>query len=128
MTEKRDAQGLLSRKISRRNALQGAGAAAGLALAPGFVRYAQAASSEPIKIGFQAHRTGIGAAYGRWYEITTNAAVKLINDAGGINGRPVEIIVEDDGTDPAARRRSGRQVRHPAQDRRGLSARCSRMW
>ena len=100
MTEKRDAQGLLSQKISRRSALKGAGAAAGLALAPGFVRYAQAASSEPIKIGFQAHRTGIGAAYGRWYEITTNAAVKLINDAGGINGRPLEIVVEDDGTDP----------------------------
>ena len=58
------------------------------------------ASSAPIKIGFQAHSTGIGAAYGRWYEITTNAAAKLINDAGGINGRPLEIIVEDDGTDP----------------------------
>jgi branched-chain amino acid transport system substrate-binding protein len=100
MTEKRDAQGLLSQKISRRSALKGAGAAAGLALGPGFVRYAQAASSEPIKIGFQAHRTGIGAAYGRWYEITTNAAAKLINDAGGINGRPLEIVVEDDGTDP----------------------------
>jgi branched-chain amino acid transport system substrate-binding protein len=64
------------------------------------VRYAQAQSSAPIKIGFQAHRTGIGAAYGRWYERTTNAAVKAINDAGGINGRPVEIITEDDGTDP----------------------------
>ena len=101
MTEKRDSQTLLSRKISRRSALKGAGAAAGLAFAPGFVRYVQAQSSEPIKIGFQAHRTGIGAAYGRWYEITTNAAVKLINDAGGINGRPIEVIVEDDGTDPA---------------------------
>ena len=100
MTEKRNAQGLPSHKISRRSALKSAGAAAGLALAPGFVRYAQAASSEPIKIGFQAHRTGIGAAYGRWYEITTNAAVKLINDGGGINGRPLEIVVEDDGTDP----------------------------
>ena len=100
MTEKRNAQGLLSQKISRRSALKGAGAAAGLMLAPGFVRYSQAASSEPIKIGFQAHRTGIGAAYGRWYEIVTNAAAKLINDAGGINGRPLEIIVEDDGTDP----------------------------
>ena len=99
MTEKRNAQGLLSQKISRRSALKG-GAAAGLMLAPGFVRYSQAASSEPIKIGFQAHRTGIGAAYGRWYEIVTNAAAKLINDAGGINGRPLEIIVEDDGTDP----------------------------
>ena len=61
---------------------------------------AQAQSSAPIKIGFQSHRTGIGAAYGRWYEKTTAAAVKAINDAGGINGRPVEVIIEDDGTDP----------------------------
>ena len=66
------------------------------------MRYAQAQSSAPIKIGFQAHRTGIGAAYGRWYEKTTDAAIKAINDAGGITGRPVEVIVEDDGTDPAA--------------------------
>ena len=63
----------------------------GARMMPGSVRYAQAQSSAPIKIGFQAHRTGIGAAYGRWYEKTTNAAIKAINDAGGINGRPVEI-------------------------------------
>jgi branched-chain amino acid transport system substrate-binding protein len=88
-------------KISRRTTLKALGAtAAGLAAGPGFVRYAQAQSSAPIKIGFQAHRTGIGAAYGRWYEKTTAAAIKAINDAGGINGRLVEVIVEDDGTDP----------------------------
>ena len=43
---------------------------------PLFGRYAQAQSSNPIKIGFQVHRTGIGAAYGRWYDRTTAAAVK----------------------------------------------------
>jgi branched-chain amino acid transport system substrate-binding protein len=86
--------------LNRRTALKGLAASAGLMAAPGFVRYSQAQSSAPIKIGFQAHRTGIGAAYGRWYERTTAAALKLINEAGGINGRPVEIITEDDGTDP----------------------------
>jgi len=86
--------------ITRRIALKTFGAAAGVAAAPGFVRYAQTQSSAPIKIGFQCHRTGIGAAYGRWYERVTNATVKLINDAGGINGRPIEIVTEDDGTDP----------------------------
>jgi branched-chain amino acid transport system substrate-binding protein len=90
--------------ITRRGALKGlaavAGGGAALGLTPGFVRYIQVSAAEPIKIGFQAHRTGIGAAYGRWYERTTNAAVKLINDAGGIAGRPIELIVEDDGTDP----------------------------
>ncbi|MBZ0162686.1 MAG: ABC transporter substrate-binding protein [Notoacmeibacter sp.] len=85
---------------TRRTVLKSVAAGAGLAAMPGFVRYAQAQSSAPIKIGFQVHRTGIGAAYGRWYDRTTTAAVKLINDAGGINGRPVEIIAEDDGTDP----------------------------
>ncbi|MGI9475652.1 MAG: ABC transporter substrate-binding protein [Hyphomicrobiaceae bacterium] len=80
----------------------GAGAAsvAAISAMPGAVRYAQAQSSSPIKIGFQVHRTGIGAAYGRWYNRTTTAAAKLINDGGGINGRPVEIVAEDDGTDP----------------------------
>lgn len=86
--------------ISRRTTLQALGAGAALGLAPGFVRYAQAQSSEPIRLGFQVHRTGIGAAYGRWYERTTNAALKVVNEAGGIGGRPVEIIFEDDGTDP----------------------------
>jgi len=85
--------------VSRRGLIKGAGAAAALATAPGFVRYSQAQSAAPIRIGFQCHRTGIGAAYGRWYERTTTAAVKRINDAGGINGRPVEIVTEDDGTD-----------------------------
>ena len=81
---------------SRRSLLKGAGA--GL-LAGAFAPpvWAQAA---PIKLGFQLHRTGIGAAYGRWYERTAQAALKAVNDAGGINGRPVEIVFEDDGTDP----------------------------
>jgi branched-chain amino acid transport system substrate-binding protein len=101
MTGKRDSFLLPKKTITRRDTLKGLGAgAAALALGPGFVRYAQAQSSAPIKIGFQAHRTGIGAAYGRWYERVTAAAAKAINDAGGINGRPLEIVTEDDGTDP----------------------------
>ena len=101
MNDRTKPSSLLTTGISRRGALKGLGAAAALGTAPGFVRYAQSQSSEPIRIGFQAHRTGIGAAYGRWYERTTAAAIKRINDAGGINGRPVEIITEDDGTDAA---------------------------
>ena len=97
MTDKKtDSTGKKSLLTSRRKLIKGLGAAAGagaaLGLMPGFMRYIQAASSAPIKIGFQVHRTGIGAAYGRWYERTTNAAVKVINDAGGINGRPVEMV------------------------------------
>ena len=85
---------------NRRTVLSGMAATTAAASLPGFVPYAQAQSSEPIKIGFQVHRTGIGAAYGRWYDRTTQAAANLINEAGGINGRPIEIVAEDDGTDP----------------------------
>ncbi|WP_119388085.1 ABC transporter substrate-binding protein [Taklimakanibacter lacteus] len=84
--------------LSRRQILAGAGALSGLALAGQFPRSAYAAG-DPLKIGLQAHRTGIGAAYGYWYERTSVAAVKVINDMGGIAGRPVELIVEDDATD-----------------------------
>jgi len=89
---------------TRRDALKtlatGTAAAAAATSLPLWARYAQAQTSEPIRVGFQVHRTGIGAAYGRWYGRTTDAAVKMINDAGGINGRMVEIVAEDDGTDP----------------------------
>lgn len=78
----------------------GSALAVGATAMPGFVRYAQAQSSAPVKVGFQQHVTGIGAAYGRWYGRTTEAVARLINDAGGINGRPLEVIAEDDGTDP----------------------------
>jgi branched-chain amino acid transport system substrate-binding protein len=95
---------LSTKRITRRTAVKGLAAAAGAVaaarLTPGPFGYAQAQTSEPIRIGFQVHRTGIGAAYGRWYERTTTAAVELINANGGIAGRPVEIIAEDDGTDP----------------------------
>ncbi len=92
-------------KLSRRTVLKSAGiAGAGLAGAQavgGLAQSAYAAGSDaPIKIGFQVHRTGIGALYGRWYERTTTAAAKYINDRGGIGGRPIQIIAEDDGTDP----------------------------
>src|SRR5262249_33937628 len=90
--------------VSRRGALKGLGtaglAAAAAGIAPGFVRYAEAQTSEPLRLGFQVHRTGIGAAYGRWYERTTRAAAAEINAKGGIAGRRIEIIAEDDGTDP----------------------------
>ena len=96
------------RAITRRGLLKasalGAGAAmagsASIATAP-VARSAYAAGSDaPIRVGFQVHRTGIGATYGRWYERTATAAAAHMNENGGIAGRPVELVPEDDGTDP----------------------------
>ncbi|PKQ13837.1 MAG: branched-chain amino acid ABC transporter substrate-binding protein [Alphaproteobacteria bacterium HGW-Alphaproteobacteria-1] len=86
--------------LSRRGALGTLAAGAAAASLPMWARYADAQSAAPIRLGFQVHRTGIGAAYGRWYGRTVEAATALINAGGGINGRPVEIVAEDDGTDP----------------------------
>ena len=96
-------------KISRRTALKAAGALVGAGVVGGAGGFWPAASvsrasaqgaRSPIKIGFQVHRTGIGAVYGRWYERTATAAANLINEMGGIAGRPIQLVPEDDGTDP----------------------------
>lgn len=58
------------------------------------------ADKTPVKIGFYAPVTGVAAADG---ESSTNAAklaVEKINQTGGINGRPVELVAYDDGLDP----------------------------
>jgi branched-chain amino acid transport system substrate-binding protein len=86
--------------MPRRTALKTLAAGGAAATLPMWARYTNAQSADPIRIGFQMHATGIGAAYGRWYDRTSQAAVKRINDMGGINGRMVELVTEDDGTDP----------------------------
>ena len=49
----------------------------------------------PIKIGFIGPLTGDGAAYGADTINAARLAEKEINDAGGINDRPIQIISED---------------------------------
>jgi branched-chain amino acid transport system substrate-binding protein len=85
--------------VTRRTTLKGLAAGAALVASPAILRHAHA-HGDAIKLGAPIHRTGIGAAYGRWYERVADAAVKLVNEQGGINGHQVELIVEDDGTDP----------------------------
>ena len=58
-------------------------------------------SGESIRVGAIVSLTGTYAALG---EAEKNALIleqDRINDAGGIDGRPLEIIIEDDGTDEA---------------------------
>lgn len=100
MPNKKQKQSMITRRSALKTLGVSAGALAASSVLPRTMGFVQAQSSEPIKIGFQQHSTGIGAAYGRWYGRTTEAAVARINDMGGINGRPVEIVAEDDGTDP----------------------------
>lgn len=57
-------------------------------------------SGETIKIGLYGTITGSNALAGEMLEKGGRLAVKQINEAGGINGRPVELIVYDDKSTP----------------------------
>ena len=84
--------------INRRQALAGS-AATVAALATGVFRPAIAAS-EPIRIGYLPALTGPSSSTGIGINRGTELAVKEINAAGGINGRPIELIVRDTQSDP----------------------------
>ncbi len=56
------------------------------------------AQSGTIKIGATAPLTGAGAEIGKLQTEGSLLAVKQINDAGGINGRQLELVIEDDQT------------------------------
>lgn len=61
---------------------------------------AQAPAAEPILIGLEAPLTGDYAYEGKGMEQAVSLLVKQTNDAGGLLGRPVQLIVEDDKGDP----------------------------
>jgi branched-chain amino acid transport system substrate-binding protein len=55
-----------------------------------------AQAAEPIKIGVTAPLTGPNAESGRYQIQAANLAVDEINKAGGVLGRPLELVIEDD--------------------------------
>ncbi len=55
-----------------------------------------------IKIGTSFPMTGTVAADGKYIVNAINFAVDQCNEAGGINGRKVEVVSEDDASDPTA--------------------------
>lgn len=59
-----------------------------------------AGSKEPIKIGVIISETGFAAAFGEMSHKGIQLATDEINASGGIDGRKVEIVWENDQTDP----------------------------
>ncbi|TAK02568.1 MAG: hypothetical protein EPO36_01575 [Chloroflexota bacterium] len=57
-------------------------------------------AGEPIKIGGLFHLTGVGAIWGPLQQQPATLAVEEINASGGVLGRPLTLISEDDETDP----------------------------
>lgn len=57
-------------------------------------------SGEPIKIGAIVSATGAGAGLGIPERNGMLLAEKTINAKGGINGRPIKLVIEDDASNP----------------------------
>jgi branched-chain amino acid transport system substrate-binding protein len=62
---------------------------------------AAAAKSEPLVIAVAAPFTGDSSEFGVQIRMGVELAVDELNDAGGIDGRPVKLQVEDDAGNPA---------------------------
>ncbi len=57
--------------------------------------FAAAPSGEPIKIGYLATLTGDGSTWGQHERDGALLAVKELNEAGGVLGRPLELVYYD---------------------------------
>lgn len=61
---------------------------------------ANAQEGEPIKIGLQGPMTGDYAYEGQGFQKAVQLLVDQVNENGGLLGRPVELVIEDDAGDP----------------------------
>jgi branched-chain amino acid transport system substrate-binding protein len=84
---------------SRRRLLQAGAAGTVLAGAPFAINIVRAQGA-PIKIGFPTPLTGAFSAEAQDQVRAAELAVKEFNDAGGFNGRKVELLVRDDKLNP----------------------------
>ncbi|WP_159587162.1 ABC transporter substrate-binding protein [Chelativorans xinjiangense] len=92
--------------INRRHFLGASSLLLGGAALPSFAW----GEGEPIKIGTLTPLTGSGGPYGPVMADTVKAVVDEINAAGGILGRKIEVVSEDDQTNPEAGVRAARKL------------------
>ena len=59
-------------------------------------------SNEGLKLGALLPATGDLSSIGQNMPLAVELAVSTINECGGVNGKPVTVVVEDDQTDPTA--------------------------
>lgn len=95
--------------LNRRDllAIGGAGLGLGLATLPSFV-FAQ--GNGPIKVGVLIPLTGATSQFGATMGRAAQLAAEEINAAGGVKGRKIEVILEDDQSNPEAAVRAARKL------------------
>jgi branched-chain amino acid transport system substrate-binding protein len=88
--------GMMSRRLVVRTLLAAvAGAAALLGAGVADARQTGAAGGEPILVGHFASMTGKEATFGQSTDRGIRLAIQDINAAGGLNGRPLQLITYD---------------------------------
>jgi len=90
-----------------RRAFLGAGAAIGISALPG---WAFAQGDGPIRIGILIPLTGATSQFGATMSQAAQLAAAEINAAGGVRGRKVEVVIEDDQSNPEAAVRAARKL------------------
>jgi branched-chain amino acid transport system substrate-binding protein len=99
-----------SSKVTRRRLVGWGAGVLGTTLlgpAPWQAAFGQA---KPYKIGTIQPLSGPGAAGGKTALVGVEMAVDRINKSGGINGRPVELVVADDESKPDVARRKAEKL------------------
>lgn len=86
--------------LTRRQFLGGVAAGAAVTAIPAPAIIKRASAADPIKVGVISPLTGAWTVYGRAHIAGFELAVKEINAAGGVLGRPIEILPADSQTEP----------------------------
>src|SRR5271157_2211420 len=76
----------------------------------GAVNTAQSQTKAPYKIGFIVPLTGYLSWLGEYMKKGAEVKVEMINKAGGVNGRPVELVTYDDQSSPEAATRHAQRL------------------
>lgn len=92
--------------FSRRTALKAGAASAALLAAPAVLR----AQGRAMKLATLTPLTGAGGSYGPSMRKSAVAVVEAVNAAGGLMGKPIEIVSEDTQTNPEAAVRAARKL------------------
>ena len=82
--------------ITRRKLMQTAAVGLGASALSHYGRYAVAQTNEPIRIGIATPLSGPGETTGIALRAGFEIAVDQINSAGGVLGRPLELVLRDD--------------------------------
>jgi branched-chain amino acid transport system substrate-binding protein len=92
--------GLCVRGVGIAGCIRGWARTLGIALCASLSFLPRADATEDIVLGVIAGLSGNGASYGAGIRQGAEMAVREINDAGGIGGKQVRLLIVDDASDP----------------------------